>query len=161
MVEYEVQPNTRKCAISGRVLQSGEIVYTVLADEEGKLVRKDYAEENWKGAPEGCFSHWKGKIKETTAKKAHPVDESLLMDCFERLEGQDDPKQQNFRYIIGLMLVRKRKLKLVKTENLGDMEKLVLRCPKTSTDHEVLHTKLTESELDKVQEEVMGLLGWD
>ncbi|MEN9673768.1 MAG: hypothetical protein RL553_2033, partial [Planctomycetota bacterium] len=30
-----------------------------------------------------------------------------------------------------------------------------------STDHEVLHTKLTESELDKVQEEVMGLLGWD
>lgn len=83
------------------------------------------------------------------------------MDCFERLEGQDDPKQQNFRYIIGLMLVRKRKLKLVKTENLGDMEKLVLRCSKTSTDHEVLHTKLTESELDKVQEEVMGLLGWD
>ena len=41
MVEYEVQPNTRKCAISGRVLQSGETVYTVLSDEEGKLVIKE------------------------------------------------------------------------------------------------------------------------
>ncbi|MEY4191062.1 MAG: hypothetical protein RIR17_1798 [Planctomycetota bacterium] len=162
MVEYEVQPNTRKCAKSGRVLQPGETVYTVLAEESGKLVRKDYAEENWQGAPEGCFSHWKGKVKETaTTKKSLPMDESMLMDCFERLEGQDDPKQQNFRYIIGLMLVRKRKLKLLKTENLGDMERLVLRCQKTNTNHEILHTKLTENELDKVQEEVLGLLGWE
>jgi hypothetical protein len=59
------------------------------------------------------------------------------------------------------MLVRKRKLKLLKTENLGDMERLVLRCQKTNTNHEILHTKLTENELDKVQEEVLGLLGWE
>ncbi len=161
MVEYEVQPNTRKCALSGRILVAGETVYSVLVEESGKLIRRDYSEESWPGPPEACFSLWKGKIRDLITKKPFPVDESLLMDCFIRLEGQDDPKQQNFRYIIGLMLVRKRKLKLLKTDDFGAMEQLTLRCPKTNVDHLVLHTKLTESELDKVQEEVMVLLGWD
>ena len=59
------------------------------------------------------------------------------------------------------MLLRKKKLKLLKTEDLGDMEKVVLRCPKTGVDHEVLHPKISESQAFQLQDEVNSLLGWE
>lgn len=162
MVEYEIQPSTRRCAVTGRELKAGDWVWTVLAEEEGRMVRRDYSAESWQGPPEGCYSFWKFLLKDKiSSKDSTRLDESQIQDWFERLDGQDDWKQQNIRYILGLLLVRKRKLKLLKTEDLGDMEKLTLRCSRTGNDHEVLHPKISESQLFQIQDEINSLLGWE
>ena len=162
MVEFEIQASTRQCAISGIELKPGDWVWSVLTDEEGRMVRKDYSVDTWQGPPVGAFSFWKFQIREkASSKETQKLDESQLQDWFERLEGQEEAKQQNIRYLLGLMLLRKKKLKLLKTEDLGDMEKVVLRCPKTGVDHEVLHPKISESQAFQLQDEVNSLLGWE
>ena len=50
MTDYQIQPNTRHCAATGRELRAGEKFYSVLSQEGGKLVRRDYAAEAWQGA---------------------------------------------------------------------------------------------------------------
>ncbi len=50
MIDYQIQPSTRRCCASGRELRPGERYYSVLMEEDGKFVRKDYSVEAWQGA---------------------------------------------------------------------------------------------------------------
>ncbi|MSR32210.1 MAG: hypothetical protein EXR99_11960 [Gemmataceae bacterium] len=159
MVEYEIGPNSRKCIISGRELLTGEMVYSVLVEEEGKFRRRDYSAECWQGPPENAFSHWNALLADPKRKQETVLDENMLMDCFERLEGEADVKQQNFRYILGLMLARKKKLRLISSQEVSGMERIVFRSPKTGADYEILHGVLSDAEMESLQEEVSKLAG--
>ncbi|MFO0805973.1 MAG: hypothetical protein U0791_22945 [Gemmataceae bacterium] len=59
--EYDIQGPTRVCAASGRELKPGDRFHGVLVEEDGKLVRRDYAEEAWNGPPEQKIAHWVGR----------------------------------------------------------------------------------------------------
>src|ERR1051326_5057705 len=99
MLDYQIQTNSRRCAISGRELRAGERFYSVLLDEEGKFVRKDYSQESWEGPPAGAVSFWAGKIPVGEERRSLRIDDDLLVDCFGRLEGQTEPSRVNFRYV--------------------------------------------------------------
>ena len=58
MTDYQIQPNTRHCAATGRELRPGEKFYSVLLQEGGKLIRHDYAAEAWHGPPEEVRAPW-------------------------------------------------------------------------------------------------------
>src|SRR5438093_3859570 len=62
MTEYQIEANTRRCALSGRELRPGEKFYSVLFDEGGKFQRRDYSTEVWQGPPPNAFSFWTGHI---------------------------------------------------------------------------------------------------
>ena len=38
-------------------------------------------------------------------------DDDLLEECFYRLDGQTDPSRVNFRYVVALLLIRRKRLK--------------------------------------------------
>src|SRR5262245_19286168 len=160
MTEYQIQANTRRCATTGRELQPGEKIYTVLLDQLGKFVRQDYAAEAWQGPPEGAFSFWVSRVPAVDAARKPPIDDDLLLDCFERLEGEAAADRVQFRYIVALLLLRRKRLKFEDTRNEDGVEILGLRCQRTRKLHEVINPRLTETELAAVQEEVFRVLGW-
>jgi hypothetical protein len=160
MTEYQIQANTRRCAATGRELQPGEKFYSVLFDEGGQFLRKDYSSEGWAGTPEGAFSFWTGRVPPAEGARRPRFDDDLLLDCFCRLEGQTEPDRINFRYVLALLLMRRRRLKFEEAKVAGDLETLSLRCPRTGTQYQVLNPRLTETEMAAVQEEVFRVLGW-
>src|SRR5438874_495900 len=105
--DYQLQPNSRRCSASGRELKPGEVYFSVLLDEGGKFVRRDYGREAWQGPPEGAFSFWSGRVPAREADRRPPVDDDLLLDCFARLEGQSEPARVSFRYVLALLLMRR------------------------------------------------------
>lgn len=161
MIDYQIQPSTRRCSITGRDLQPGERYFSVLLEEEGKFVRKDYSAEAWQGPPEGSFSFWAGRVTAPQTRRRPPIDDDLLMDCFLRLEGQLEPSKLNFRYILGLLLMRRRRFRIQEVRPEGESEILELRCTRTGARHEVVNPGLTEEEMTAVQEDVFQALGWD
>jgi len=161
MIDYQIQPNTRRCAVSGRALQPGEKFYCVLLDEGDKFVRKDYGSEAWQGAPEGAFSFWAGRIPDLEQSRKRRIDDDLLVDCFQRLEGQTEPGRLSFRYVVALLLMRRRRFKFEETRTENGREVLCLRCARTGAQHEVMNPGLTEDEMTTVQEEVFKVLGWE
>jgi len=56
MTDYQIQPNTRRCLITGRELRPGERYYSALLEEGDRFVRQDFSAEAWQGAPAGAFS---------------------------------------------------------------------------------------------------------
>ena len=160
MTEYQIQANTRRCHVTGRELQPGEKFYSVLFDQSGQFVRQDFSSDGWQGNPEGAFSFWTGTVPPLDERRRPRFDDDLLLDCFNRLEGQTEPDRVNFRYVLALLLMRRKRLKFEEANMSGDLETLCLRCPRTGWQYQVLNPRLSEEEMATVQEEVFKVLGW-
>lgn len=161
MTDYQIQENTRRCAVTGRELKPGERFYAVLIDEGAKFVRKDYSGEAWQGPPAGCFSFWAGRVPDRDDKHRPRFDDDLLMDCFQRLEGQTEPGRVHFRYVVALLLMRRKRLKFEEAKTEAGQEVLSLRCTRTRAQYQVVNPRLNETEMAAVQEEVFKVLGWE
>jgi hypothetical protein len=161
MIDYQIQPSTRRCHATGRELSPGERCYSVLLDESGKLVRHDYAPEAWQGPPEGAYGFWAGRVPPANTRRRIAFDDELLLECFTRLHGQEEPARRKLRYVMALMLLRRRRLVLDEARTEAGHEVLVLRCGRTGVRHPVVNPGLDEEELASVQDDVFRALGWE
>ncbi|HEY8505864.1 MAG TPA: hypothetical protein VIL46_14865, partial [Gemmataceae bacterium] len=161
MTTYQIQGPTRRCSASGRELQPGEKFYSVLHDEGGRLVRRDYAAEAWPGPPEGAVAYWMGRIPASGQPPRPTFNDELLWDCFEHLAGSADPKQLNFRYVLALLLMRRKRLKFEDLKRTKEGDFLVLVAPKGGGRFEVLDPHLSDEAIEEVQREVVQALGWE
>jgi hypothetical protein len=158
---YPIQHHSRVCAATGRPLQPGERYFSVLLVEAGQFARKDYSAEGWPGAPAEAIAFWSGKVPEADQKRRLVVDDELLMNCFERLAEEAEPGKIQFRYVVALLLLRRKRLKFDDLRREGEHEYLQLKCPKTGQMFEVLDPHLSEEDMLRVQDEVMKILGWE
>lgn len=160
MTDYQISANTRRCAASGRELRAGEKIYTVLVDEAGKFVRHDYALEAWQGPPAGAFSFWMARVPALDEKRRPRIDDDLLLECLQRLESQLEPERVQFRYIVALLLLRRKQLKFDDARVEGGVEIMRLRSARGREIYEVVNPGLSEEEMIAVQDEVFRVLGW-
>jgi hypothetical protein len=168
MVEYQIQPNTRRCAVTGRELRPGERYFTALLEEGETFVRQDFSEEAWQGPPAAAFSFWTGRVPTATEPNKPRFDDDLLEECFLRLEPQAEgnepattPEKINFRYVVALLLIRRKRFRFERTLLDGGIEKLEIAHARTGEKHFVVNPQLTDEEMNQVQEEVFRVLGWN
>jgi hypothetical protein len=159
-MDYQIQPNSRRCAVTGRQMQPGERYYTALLEVNHQFVRQDYSQESWQGPPAGAFSFWTGLVQTGTEKTKPRFDDDLLEECFQRLEGQAEPSRVNFRYVVALLLMRRKRFRFETSMVEAGMEKMTLRCLRTNQKHEVVNPRLSDNDMAQVQEEVFNVLGW-
>jgi hypothetical protein len=160
MTPYAISGPARLCAVSGRELAPAERFYSALFEEEGRLVRKDFAADAWPGAPEGAVAYWAGRVPAAGQKHKPVFNDDLLMDCFERLATAAEPGQRNFRYVLALLLMRRKRLKFEDARKRDGQDLLCVRDARTGARHEVPDPRLTEAEMASVQDEVFRVLGW-
>jgi hypothetical protein len=118
---YPIARTTGQCAATGRALAVGERYVATLVEVEGAadLRRVDFSLDAWKdGArpaaliPGGLlFASWQASVHEPSARKGVVLDPEELLDIFESLAEATEPRKLSFRYLLALMLIRKRVLK--------------------------------------------------
>ena len=160
-MNYQIQPITRRCAVTGRELKPGERYYTALLEDGEQFLRRDYSQEAWQGPPEGAFSFWTGRVPPPQHEPRPRFDDDLLEECFHRLDGQTDPGRINFRYVVALLLIRRRKFKLEQDVSDGGVATMLVKCVRTGERHTVVNPQLGEDEMAQVQDEVFQVLGWN
>src|SRR5262245_10373892 len=161
MTPYVIQGPSRQCSATGRELRPGERFVSVLFDEADRLVRKDYAADAWPGAPRDAIAYWSGRVPEAGQPRRPPVNDELLLDCFAHLAGATDPRQQNFRYVLALLLMRRKRLKFEDVRRNDGREVLCLREARSGARHELPDPRLSDEEMAAVQEEAFRVLGWN
>jgi hypothetical protein len=162
MTEFHIQGPTRHCTATGRSLVVGEKFFSVLVEEAGKYLRKDYATDAWQGPPTEAIAFWPGKVPASDKPKKPTFNDELLIDWFHHLAGRAEPDRVNFRYVVALLLMRRKRLKfedVLRTEAGESL--LVVRDAKSGTRHEIPDPRLAEDEITLVQDEVFRVLGWD
>ena len=93
-------------------------------DEKPELspfVRIDFCEKCWSegqrpAPPLTMFSYWRTIVPIPEQKKKLLVDDSVLMDVFTRMEDKKEPQEIRFRFVLALILMRKRLLKYEATD---------------------------------------------
>ena len=158
--EFDIQGPTRVCAATGRELGPGERFFAVLTDEGGKFVRRDFAADAWAGPPAGVVAYWAGRVPASDRPRKPTFNDGLLLDCFHHLAGTTEPDRVNFRFVVALLLMRRKRLKFEDARAESNNEVLRLRCVQTKALHEVVNPALGDEEMRAVQEEVFKVLGW-
>jgi hypothetical protein len=107
------------CAHSGTPLAPGEKYVATLVERQGaeELERVDYSLAAWEGGnrphpPLYLFASWRATMATPDAKKQQlALDDEELLDLFEQLSDAGDVKRQAFRFLLSLLLIRKRVLR--------------------------------------------------
>ncbi len=114
---YDIARPVRVCASTGNTISVGDAYVAVLVDAPGaeSFTRQDFSIEAWEGgarpeAPGVVFAFWRTVAPEANEQKKPLIDDDELMDLFEQLGESDSEDRLAFRYLLTLVLVRKRRL---------------------------------------------------
>jgi hypothetical protein len=122
------------------------------------FVRLDVCTDCWKGGTPDMFSFWQTKVPPKEEKRRLLVDDDVLLDFFLKLEGATDELKVNFRYILSLVLMRKKILKFRDVKRVEAGEFLVLEQARGKTTFEVLNPQMSEENIARLTEEVGKIL---
>ena len=156
-MEYDIARPSRTCAASGRELAPGSVVFSALAAEGASLRRLDYAAECWHGPPEGTLAWWKTRLPLPGEQGPKLAPGEILLSLFRQLEMQ--PERRELRYVLALLLVRRRVLKLESTAKEADgTETLELFSPAERQTCRVAVPPLSPERRQQIQEELCRLV---
>ncbi len=157
--DWEVAKATGRCAVTGRAFAEGEPYYAVLLQVPAGLERRDYSVESWTGPPEGSFCYWRARVPVREKKQTSmAVDHALLTHLFLRLEDQQSEMSQEFRFVLALLLMRKRLLKFEQTVRDGEREYWQMRLVSEQSLHQVLNPQLSSEQVDRLSAQLMAIL---
>ena len=156
--EWKIQRGERTCASCGRTFAELESYWSALYDRQSEFARLDFCTGCWKGDTPEMFSFWQTKMPPKEERRKLLVDDDVILDFFRRLEGSTDDLKVNFRYILALVLMRKKVLKFKDVKRGEGGEFLVLEIPKEGVTFEVLNPDLTEEKITQVTDEVGKIL---
>lgn len=161
---YDIAKHTRRCHATGRPLAPGEVTYSALVENPAGQERWDFSIEGWTGPPEHCVGYWRGRLPEehsTPAKRPEPPLETMV-DLFDRLGNGslEAERSERLRYVLGLLLVRRRALKLHNLRRDGERQWLVVRKPTNDELLELPDPMLTDEESQILEQELHEWMHW-
>ena len=161
MADWTIHKPLGECSGSGRQIEPGEEYFGALVETEQGLERRDYGAEYWEKEKPEVFCFWKTKLADPNEKKELFVSDEMLMAFFERLANETDPEKVNFRFVLALVLMRKRRLKYDATKMDGDKEIWCLRVVGQKEPVEVANPHLDEAQIELLTSQVGQILQMD
>ncbi len=158
MDEWAINKPVGQCHGTGRKIEYGEEYFGALVQTEEGLQRRDFCADYWESQKPQTFCHWKTRLPQPGQKKQLFVDDQMLMAFFERLEQETEPQKVNFRFVLALILMRKRILKYEDTRTDGDKEIWVLRTVGDRQNVEVINPHLDEGQIEELSSQIGEIL---
>ena len=159
---WHIARSTRKCALSGEAIPAGAIFFSALVEGDESFERRDYLPEAWTEVDKAAFfSYWKNKGREAGEERKQAVDYDRLLAFYDGLEGAEEPGKRLFRYVLALILVRRRRLRLDDMGRTAEGDRLVVHDRRTGNATELLAPEASREELEAVQTKLNELFECD
>ena len=157
-MDLHVKRLGRTCAASGDDLVPGSDCYSALIERDGELVRLDFAADAWTGPPDGAIGYWRMRVPESAAPGAPQFDPETLLRYLEQLSENGGPTEERLRYVLALVLLKKRRLRIEGTRQDGDAQYLELVGTRSEGPFVVRHQPFSEQEIEQLQSELTARL---
>jgi len=161
MNDWEVDKPLGQCHGTGKKIEYGQEYYGALVQTEEGLQRRDFCAEYWESQKPDVFCYWKSRLPQPGQKKQLFVDDQMLMAFFERLGRETEQEKLNFRFVLALILMRKRILKYDETRIENDKEIWRLRIVGEKQTVEVVNPHLDEEQIEQLSSQVGEILQTD
>lgn len=156
--DWEIRKRSEACTLTQQPFAEGEFFYTALYREGDGFRREDVCEEAWNSLPEAPapFSFWRSKFEAPPPPPPEPLEKQDAESLLRKLIEENAEATRNARYILALMLERKRILKPMES---SDDDILVYERSQTGETFLIPNPRLNLAQVPEVQREVSALLG--
>lgn len=153
MADWKFQRRQGSCSACEKEFEDGERHLSALIITESDLVREDRCLECWEQREEKDEEQliWWATRHQPKKKKTFVLDLESLERVFLRLDGREEQQIRELRYVLCLLLMRKRRLKLERVLRGEDAERLLLKRPKHEERYEVEVFDFTPERIDELR----------
>ncbi len=139
MDEWKLQRRTSACRACDRPFEEGARHASVLAVVGEELAREDLCEACWDARAPAADRElfWWFPRHAAERKKTVSLDLEMLERLFLALEPRPERAVRELRYLICLLLLRKRRLKVERIERGGEGESFLVKRPRREERHRV------------------------
>ncbi len=162
--DYNISRRTGRCRLCEKELLPGDVfVATVRACGE-QFERFDFCEACWQDRRQeqsdpDLFGVWHTCVPQAEEKRKLFVDEECLVEFFERLDGAGQPAKVNFRFVLALVLMRKKLLVYDRMEKQPDGREIWhMHLKGDETDHQVTDPHMDEEKIAEVSRSLGEIL---
>jgi hypothetical protein len=160
LLDFDVCSRGRRCASTDHELEPGDVYFSVLEEQGAELVRRDYSAEAWEGGPEQCVGWWRSRVPTKDGSKPKLAPTEVMLNLFATLDGR--PADEPFRYLLGLLLLRRRSLRRDDTKQTDEgREVLTLFCPRRDKQFELVVAEPDAAQTQQLQQRMIDLLYGD
>jgi len=162
--EYRVGRSRGVCAATGQPLEGGSVYLATLCDrpDDDGFDRLDFSLAAWESGarPEGLVGYWRTTLGASDTAGKPLVDEEVLMDLFEALAADTRRGRVAYRFVLALMLLRRKRLKYVGRTGKGANERwlMVPRGSEATPPLEVVNPHLRDDEVRELADQLGDLL---
>jgi hypothetical protein len=166
--DWKFRSRSHQCCYTGEPFADGEQFYTCIfidPQSDGYL-RRDYSSKNWKLIRKNLdpppFSFWKSTYEAPQAEgKTEAIESHSAEATLRRMIDEGDPATENARYILALMLERKKTLRPVdeKESDSGGGRLIIYEHKESGEIFIVTDPQLKLDDIEAIQTEVAALLG--
>ena len=159
-MNWDINTHTASCCSCESLFDEGAQFISNIVDNNGDFERRDYCMSCWEKLDKReSFYYWKSLFNPGKKKKIF-IDDDTLMDFFSRLMEEDNESKQNFRYVLSLILMRKKVLKFEDVCKEGDREYMIMR-DKEEREYRVRDPHLNKETLAEVKQQMSSILHKD
>ena len=159
MDEWEIEKPLGQCYGTGRKIEYGEEYFAALVETDQGLQRRDFCAEYWQDKNPDVFCYWKTRMPHPDQKKQIFVDDEMLMAFFDRLAGETEQEKINFRFVLALILMRKRRLKYDSSKIEDDKEIWRLRIVGSDKQFvKLINPNLNEEQIEQLSSQLSQIL---
>jgi hypothetical protein len=164
MNEWNIQSRAHACQACSRHFADQQPYHTVLFDLRSEIQRLDLCEPCWKGEGDGArdrkgfISHWQGVYEAPPPAPPEAIQKENAESLLRKLIELDDPKFAAARFILAVMLERKRILKVKEQLQREGGRVFVYEQPRTGDVFTIPDPNLQLNQLEAVQRDVAQLL---
>ena len=156
---YEVGRPGGKCVVTDADIQPDEKFMAALRETPAGFERLDVSMPAWPDFDKtGVLGFWQTTMPRHEAKKKLFVGDQVLCELFERLGGAAEPAKLNFRFVLGLILMRKRMLVYETSRYEQDREIWSVRFRGRDDRLDLLNPKLDEEQVMEVSQQLSEIL---
>jgi len=161
MTDWDIQSRASACTTCQEPFADKQTYHTLLSMTAAGYQRRDLCTECYIVAPrEGVLSYWQGEYKMPPPPPPEAIERNTAESLLRKLVESTDPNHAAARYILAVMLERKRILKHRDTTHEADgKELLVYEHAQTGESFTIPDPKLRLDQLAEIQQQVVDLLG--
>ncbi|MFQ5806869.1 MAG: hypothetical protein ACE5I3_10505 [Phycisphaerae bacterium] len=146
------------CAACRRDFEPGETIQAYLYEFPEGYGRRDYCANCRPPDEPFAIGSWRTRRPQAVARKAASFDREAIYRFFEQLEDADTPEKRRLRFVLALLLWRKKVLKLDRSETTDKGEVWRFVIPASGETHTVERPDLEEEQLERLGAQLEGLL---
>ncbi len=161
--EYSVNKTAGQCCNCEKQLEVGVEFVATLKEASEEFLREDFCLSCWENHKDNCqpgmLGFWHSKVAQPQEKKKLFVDNELLINFFERLDGSEEPAKINFRFVLALILMRKKLLVYEGSSKMDDgRDTWTMHLKGSEEKHQVIDPKMDDEKISQVSEQLSEIL---